>query len=136
MIMMRFCDVCLVEYSTQRRTSRYCSERCKKRAQRGGLSAPQRIRVAALPSDVPSALVEAVTAELEHVGRLDSVWGVMALSLARALSSSSYVSGAGVAALSKQLTAVMDVATRDTLVGSDPLDEVQRRRDRKRLSGQ
>jgi hypothetical protein len=32
------------------------------------------------------------------------------------------------------LTKVMDVATRDALSGPDPVDEVKRRRDRKRLS--
>jgi hypothetical protein len=58
----------------------------------------------------------------------------MALSLARALSSSTYVSGAGVVALSRELTKVMEVATGDTLSGPDLLDEVRRRRERKRLS--
>jgi hypothetical protein len=58
----------------------------------------------------------------------------MALSLARALTSTSYISGAGVAALSRELVKTMDLALADALVS--PLDEVQRRRDRKRLSGQ
>jgi hypothetical protein len=79
-------------------------------------------------------LVQAVTAELERVGRLDSVWGVMALSLARRLTSSSYVSGAGVVALSRELIKVMDIALEDGLDGSDLLDGVQTRRDKKRLS--
>ena len=132
--MDRLCDVCCVPYVAQRRTSRYCSGRCRVRASRAGLSGPGRpVRHVDLVSSGPSALVQAVTAELERVGRLDSVWGVMALSLARALSSSSYVSGAGVVALSRELTKVMDVATGDALSGPDLLDEVQRRRERKRL---
>jgi hypothetical protein len=92
------------------------------------------VRRVDLVSSGPSALVLAVTAELEGVGRLDSAYGVMAVLLAERLSSSSYVSGAGVVALSRELIKVMDVATRDTLSGPDPLDEVQRRRERKRLS--
>jgi hypothetical protein len=105
------------------------------RASRAGLSGPRRaVRHVDLVSSGPSALVQAVTAELERVGRLDSAYGVMAVLLAERLSASSYVSGAGVVALSRELIKVMDVATRDATAGSDPLDEIQRRREKKRLS--
>jgi hypothetical protein len=94
------------------------------------------VRRVDLVSSGPSALVQAVTAELERVGKLDSAYGVMAVLLAERLTASSYVSGAGVVALSRELIKVMDVATRDTLVGPDVLDEIQRRREKKRLSRQ
>jgi hypothetical protein len=136
-VMDRLCDVCCVPYVAQRRTSRYCSTRCRTRASRAALSGPGRpVRRVDVVSSGPSALVLAVTAELEGVGRLDSAYGVMALSLAQRLTASSYVSGAGVAALSRELIKVMEVATRDTLVGPDVLDEIQRRREKKRLSRQ
>jgi hypothetical protein len=134
-VMDRLCDVCCVPYVAQRRTSRYCSGRCRVRASRAGLSGPGRpVRRVDLVSSGPSALVQAVTAELERVGRLDSAYGVMALALARALSSSSYVSGSSVAAMSRELIKVMDIAVEDALVGPDLLDEVRRRREGKRLS--
>jgi hypothetical protein len=134
-VMDRLCDVCCVPYVAQRRTSRYCSGRCRVRACRAGLSGPGRpVRRVDLVSSGPSALVQAVTAELERVGRLDSAYGVMALALARALSSSSYVSGSSVAAMSRELIKVMDIAVEDALVGPDLLDEVRRRREGKRLS--
>jgi hypothetical protein len=134
-VMDRLCDVCCVPYVAQRRTSRYCSGRCRVRASRAGLSGPGRpVRRVDLVSSGPSALVQAVTAELERVGKLDSAFGVMAVLLAERLTASPFVSGAGVVALSRELTKVMDIATRDTVVGPDVLDEIQRRREKKRLS--
>jgi hypothetical protein len=133
MILLRTCDVCSVEYFAQKRSARYCGERCKKRAQRAGLAAPRKIRVITPLPDGPSALELAVERELEVADKQDSALGAMARSLAKCLADPN-ATGTSVATLSKELRRTMDLVRQGVTPADDPIDELRRRRDRKRLN--
>jgi hypothetical protein len=128
MIMKRQCEVCSTGYLAKRRNSRYCGGRCQKRAQRGGLSAPRKVRVLRPPPDEPSALVLVVERELSEAGRLNSALGQQALLLAGRISAGTYDTGSAIASMSRELTAVMARALDGAHRGDDPLDELKRRR--------
>jgi hypothetical protein len=68
-INIRACDVCLVEYVAKRPSSRYCSDRCRQRAKRGGMARTGAVK---LPPPVDTPLLAAVRRELETAGRADS----------------------------------------------------------------
>ena len=70
-------------------------------------------------------------AELDGVGKLDSMLGQQALMLAQALGDPDE-SASGAAALSRELRAVMALALRGVRGAADQVDELRRRRDRKR----
>jgi hypothetical protein len=73
--MVKQCPVCLAEFHAKMAKARYCSDRCRKRASRSGLTAS---RVAQL-SPAPAALVETVRGELEVAGKLGTSLGAMCL---------------------------------------------------------
>jgi len=72
--------------------------------------------------------VEAVRAELEAAGRVDTYLGRAALALAVRIDYSTAVMG--FAALVKELRATMQAATEGVVVAADPIDELRARRDR------
>ncbi len=133
--MQRACDVCGVQYSATRPSSRFCGPTCGKRAQRARAAG---MPLGAVPHDdlgaAPSQLVEAVTRELEAVGRLESVGGQMAVVLAERIASRRET-GAATAALAKQLHLTMTWALGGVAKPADPLDEIRDRRDAKRRRG-
>jgi hypothetical protein len=80
----------------------------------------------------PGSVVESVRAELETAGRLDNSLGQQALSLASRLDGgSSFDTGSALAAVSRELRSVMELALRDATTVADPLDEFTARRERK-----
>lgn len=99
-------------------------ERCKVAAGEPGtvtaLSAPDR-----------SGLLEVYRKELERVQRLDTPKGQHVMLLAATFVSGDYT-GAALAAVSKELRAAMDEATRGTARPADAFDEVQAMRRRRR----
>ncbi len=133
--MQRECDVCGLAYTARRFNSRFCSGTCGKRAERA--------RAAGMPfrqatyDDLgapPSQLVEAVTRELDEVGRLGTVGGQLAVLLAHRVASRRET-GSATAALAKQLHLAMTEALGGVAKAADPLDEIRARRDRKRGVG-
>jgi len=133
--MDRECDACGRSYVARRATSRFCGGTCQKRAERArAAGTPLR----AVPHDdlgaAPSELVQAVTRELEAVGRLGSVAGQIALVLARRIGSRRET-GAATASLARELSTTMDKALGGVAQAADPLDEIRARRDRKRSAG-
>ena len=124
----RACDVCQKPYLAKRPNSRYCSDTCRKRSQRRGAAGT--IEVVA-PTDRPPSVAATVRAELSAVGRLDTTAGAAAMALAVRIDAQAET-GAGVAALVKQLHATMTVATADVQVAVDPLDELRARREARR----
>jgi hypothetical protein len=126
--MVRHCDVYSAEYVAKRRSSRFSSDRCRKRANRGAL--PGHAKVLELQME-PSPLVAAVEAELRDAGRLGSSVGQQALHLAIRMTTSSFDTGSSVAALNKELTVTMQRALKDVIIGVGPLDELRVRRARK-----
>ncbi len=123
--MNRECDACGTEYEAQRRTSRYCSTRCRMRASRR-IEAP-----VAAESPGSGELVEALRRELADAGRLDTALGQQALALAVKLASP-FDTGSAMAAVSRELRAVREEALRGAEQVADPLDELRLRRDAKR----
>lgn len=126
--MLRKCDTCGREYEARRKDSRTCSPTCRKRRGRGAKPASD--------SDglVEKPLVVATRRELEAAGELDTRLGQQALALAERMSGSE--TNAGIAALSRELCAVMAAATGSKAPGqkakADYIDELRVRRDAKR----
>lgn len=78
----------------------------------------------------PSGLLGATRRQLEDAGRLDSIAGQAALVLAEQLVNGQH-SGAGYAALVRELRATIAEALDGAAVANDPLDEIKLRRDLK-----
>lgn len=131
--MQRNCAVCQAPFEAQRSQAKYCGDTCRKRAQRGGIAG--KTESGAVPPGRPvSGLVDAVTAELEAAGKVNSVAGQHALELANRIVSAPGMN-TGVAALSKQLQAVLAEALRGSSQAADPVDDLKARRDAKRRAG-
>lgn len=116
--MQRKCDACPRMYEAVRPNSRFCSDTCRKRAQRGHLAPAD-------PPPVPvSSVAGAAASELRAVGRLDSSLGQAALALAARIDNSNAVNG--YAALVKEYRETMAEALKDVSANdSDALDEIQ-----------
>ena len=104
------CASCKESFEGKRSTARLCSATCRSRARRRPSSSSRE------PSDRDAALVAQVRRQLEDAGRLDTFEGQLAVQLARSMSK---VDATGVAALSKELRAVMMTA----LEGVESADE-------------
>lgn len=132
--MIKTCAHCGTAFEARTARARYCGSTCRARAsekaKRDGAT-PAPMPVAPVQS-APSAggLVDAVRRELEAAQRLDSFLGQQALGLAARIGAGSDT-GSAVAALSKELRAVMDAALADAPKAADALDELSERRRRK-----
>ncbi|SRR6266498_3793323 len=121
--MQRACDVCGQRYEAKRRTSKYCSTRCRTRSSRG--------QVVKLPTSAEhpasSGVVATYRKRLAKAGRLDTPEGAHVMLLAEAMAAAGN-SAAGVALLSRELAARMADAMRGAQSKADALDELSRRR--------
>ena len=138
--MERRCDVCGTTYTARRASSRFCSERCKKRAQRAPATqrsgkrhrAPPNAAVVPLPQpDVTAGVAESTRRRLDEMGRLDTPLGQAAMALAHRLDDPRGDTGSAVAAMARQLQATLSAATADVRPAGDLLTELRARRDRK-----
>jgi hypothetical protein len=127
--MQRSCDSCGKPYEAKRKASKFCSDTCRKRAQRSPKLGPVFGPTSTGLGDA-SVLYTTIMQKLEAVGRVDTVAGQQALTLAGRMSSPSET-GAAVASLSRQLSATMAEALAGTAVAADPMDELKARRERK-----
>jgi hypothetical protein len=118
----RTCESCGGPYEAIRSNARFCSERCKKRGQRGHLA-----QVAEVATDpAPDAdLSAAVLAELEAAGRVHTAAGQSALTLARRIEAGQDT-GSAIAALNKEMRATLAEAVTGANVATSAL---QQRRD-------
>lgn len=129
--MQRLCAVCSTPFEAQRPQAKYCSATCRVRNSRGGGIANQP------PPEPPSdgqpteGLTDAVRKALESAERVNTIAGQHALELARRIVSAPGMN-TGVAALSKQLQAVLAEALQNSSNVVDPVDELRARRDAKR----
>lgn len=121
----RECDVCGRSYQAKTRRSRYCGQRCRKRAQRVAEVTP--IHVDEL------SVAEATRRELRAAGRLETAAGMSAVKLAEKLDTGRDT-GSAMAALSKQHLTALAEALRGVTLVSSPLDELRARREA-RLGG-
>lgn len=121
--MDRNCDICGDIYPAKRPNSKYCGDKCRKRAQRGAVSAVE--QVPTLVPDLEVGPVEsALLAELTEVERAATALGQAALALARRVDIARDT-GAGLAALVKQLEATAKAATADVKSAASPLDQMR-----------
>lgn len=100
--------------------------KCLDCAPRRGASQAAR-DIAARPAPKAGTLAGAVVRELEAAGRLDTSAGLAAVVLAQRIAAGEDT-GAGIAAMAKQLGATMADALRGVAVEGDPLDELRARR--------
>jgi hypothetical protein len=138
--MERRCDACGSTYAANRASSRFCSERCKKRVQRApatqrsGKRRQARPNAAVVPMpqpDVTAGVAESTRRKLDEMGRLDTPLGQTTMVLAHRLDRPSGDTGAGLASLAKQLAATLAAATADVPEADDLLHALRIRRDRK-----
>ena len=131
------CEYCGERFKAQRRTARFCSAKCRNEAgrRRRAGTGPQAGQVieqrAAAAADAPRAtLVEAVEAELDTLGKARTMLGAQALEMAKLIANGGET-GAAVAALSRELRAIMVLVSRGVEQG-DEVDELKAKRDEKR----
>ena len=134
------CSACGITYAAKRASSRFCSERCKKRAQRApatqqsGKRRQARPNAAVVPMpqpDLTAGVAESTRRRLDEMGRLDTPLGQAAMALAHRLDDPRGDTGSAVAAMARQLQATLSAATADVRPAGDLLTELQARRDRK-----
>ena len=140
--MTRNCDICGKPFEAMRPTRRFCSATCRQRASRGSIvrtptvARPAQMRGADVtpPTHPPAgdyALVDALRAELEAAGVINSRPGQQALLLAEKMCE--FGTGGGTVALSREIRRVRAEALQRAPVPADhPMDELRRRRDKKR----
>ena len=130
--MTRNCAWCGEAFQAKRPTAKYCGGSCRAKASNASKRAPRRAPVELPPAPAPAdgGVVAAVSAELEAADRAESFLGAQALALAARIDAGSDT-GSAVAALSKELRAVMDAALADAPKAADKLDELSERRKRK-----
>ena len=125
--MVRNCDVCQTSYEAKRPSSKYCSERCRKRAQRSPEATPAPM-VIVMPPSSGGSLVTATLNELAAVSQIDSSLGQSALLLARRLDEGGMDTGSSVAAMIREHRATLAEAISSGKVAADPLDQLAAQR--------
>ena len=119
---------CGTTFTAKDRRARYCSDRCRKRGQRG--------TVVELPAETDTsrgAVEEQTYRELEQAGQLDTARGQMCLVLARRLDRPGVDTGSAVSTVAARLDDLMAKATRGTGAATAPQqlrDELAARRAR------
>jgi hypothetical protein len=126
------CAVCGTTFSARNRKAKYCSDRCRKRKDRGG-------KVVELPSapseseDRRGPVEWATVTELVEAGKLDTVLGQTCLALARRVDRPGLDTGSSLATVAERLRVMLAEATRGTGKASAPQslqDELAERRKR------
>lgn len=122
----RRCDLCSEPYIAQRSSSKYCSSSCRGKA---SLVERHRSDMSERGTDVP--LVGVIREYLDGHGALMTPLGQSALVLAGRIAAATD-SGAGIAALNRELRATIAEALAGAASSGDNLDEMKARRDAKR----
>ena len=122
------CSRCGSDFETARRSARWCSDRCR--------TAAARARKAGKPetSSKPKRRKPAPQTEPDHgmtAGRADTSAGRTAIALARRIDDGAE-SSAGMAALTRELSARMAEATASVESEGDAIDELRARREARR----
>lgn len=132
--MTRDCDACGTTYEAKRRTSKYCTERCRKRAQRRPVTTTKRTstRSESQPAPRKSEFEKATERELRRLGQLSTMLGQQALAIARRMGNGAET-GSAIATLSREHSRLMGALT-SSGGGGDPVDEVRQRREQKKAA--
>lgn len=143
--MMRDCDVCGETYEAKRRTSRYCSTRCRTKASRAGGVPRGVVKMPKAPASQPDSpeplthsgvggeggVTGATREALEAAGREATPLGQACIALARRLDDPGTDTGSAMAAVAKQLEAMLASATKGATSTAAPdqlRDELAERR--------
>jgi hypothetical protein len=110
------CESCGRRFPAKSTRARFCSSTCRSRAHR---------RRPDPPPGPPTTFEISTWVELERLKRLDSMLGHQAMLVARAMAGQH---GSALVALSKEHSRLMASIGSHLVVGSDPLDEIGRRR--------
>lgn len=135
--MSRNCAVCGRTYTAKDPRSKYCGDACRQRHARGTpvCKNPMTKRVGGDALNGRPAprddLVVAVMTALESAGKLDSVQGQLAMTLAIVVAAGGDTAS-GLASLSKELRAVMAEALGNAKAGGDEMDMLKTKRQAKR----
>jgi len=135
------CATCSADFDARSSRARFCSAKCRTHAhyRRTKLGQPESIAPPAKPkrtrkpkaADSPSGTLGAVMAELTDAGRLQTSAGQAAIALATRIDAGAE-SSAGLAALTRELSARMAEATANVAQAGDALDELRAKREARR----
>lgn len=128
--MQRTCDCCGTEYEGKRRTSRFCSPKCRVQAHRQAkLAVQDELQAPAAPPAGPQrpGVAAAVERELAEASKLDSAYGQAALVLAARIDGRQDT-GSAVASMVKEMRATLESALVDQPPAADPMDEIAKAR--------
>lgn len=119
---------CGTTFEARNPRAKYCSDRCRKQAQRGG-----KVVVIPEPARTPAGgeVERTTTAALSEAGRLDTPLGAMCVALARRIDGPTMDTGSAVAALAARLSELLDKSMKGTKVANAPQqlqDELAARR--------
>lgn len=127
------CACCAKQFEAKRSTAKFCGNVCRQRAFVSRRQSGEVATIAAPRPPTPVGLVAVVERVLAEADRLDTVAGQMAVQLARS-SGAPGATPSAVASATRELRVVMDEALLGVVVESDPLDELQAKRDAKRAA--
>ena len=129
---MKVTCACGAEFEARNPRAKYCSDRCRKRAQRGGGGEVVALPTPPLDEPEPERGVERTTrAALTEAGRIETPMGQACLALARRIDFPGPDTGSALAALVARLESSLSVATRGAGATSAPnalRDELAARR--------
>ena len=132
------CVSCQGRFTAKRAHAKYCSERCRKRVQRGSKQPPLppgRQNGAPLVAVPPSTteggdegeFASLTRRKLEAAGRLDDYRGIAALYIAKVLDASPQETGSGHSALVNTYVARMDAALDGANAQESTVEKLRRR---------
>jgi len=136
--MDRQCDRCGQTFAPASKRARFCSVKCRTQATRARAAGqpealptkPKRTRKPKA-ADSPTGTLGAVMVELTDAGRLQTSAGQAAIALATRIDAGAE-SSAGLAALTRELSARMAEATANVAQAGDALDELRAKREARR----
>ena len=132
------CVVCHGRFAAKRHTAKYCSERCRKRAQRqlenplppAAVTSMGVVKLAAPPTE-GRGIYSITKNVLEQAERLYTPMGQAAMLIAEILSSGVQDTGSSIAALIRQYDVSLTKALDGTQQELTPLEKIRREREMK-----
>jgi len=109
---------CGTTFQAKNPRARYCSDRCRKRRQRGGLVVE--LPAAPVVEHELGAVAAATQRELEQAGRFDSALGQACMAMARRLDLPGVDTGSALAAVAARLEGLLTSATRGAGKATSP----------------
>lgn len=122
--MTRNCDCCGRVYEAQRRTSRFCSARCRVRNNGAPPSASARRAAVSADDRAVVSLAESVRIELDAKNLAHTTSGRLALSLAARIDSP-YTADASRAPLSREFSRLYESLMASVADAADPVDQIR-----------